>query len=998
MFNLITRVFVLVSLIIPSFNSYAAAVDITGDSQTYTNTGPLTGTITGILTPPAIVGIYNTGSQNIITNATSGTINSSAGDSEWAIGIFSGDPDNLILSNNNTITNAGNITATAGTAGGGLGIVSIGDGNTISNSGNISATAGVNGAAWGIYSDGDGNKISNSGNINATGGGNRDNFGIESIGDGNTITNFGNINATAGDHGVAWGINSQGNENTITNSGNITATAGVDGSWAYGIYSSGFDNTITNFGNINATAGVDGLSAAWGIYSDGDGNKISNSGNINATAGVDGSVAVGISSYGDDNKITNLGIINAKTNSGVAVGISSYGDDNKITNSGNITATTEDGDSAAAGIEIEGDSNIITNSGNITATAVDNGLAVGIYSHSTTTGNTITNSGTITASGGAGSTVSAIRNDGILTSLTNSGTISGPVAIDSTAAGISSIGTITNSGTIDGDINILGQDVTILGGSGSTVGALTGGTIALTSGKNLTFGSGNQLLADNINVGTGTVTNEGSLYLNSTQSITGKYTQNSVSTYNSSVDGQLNVSDTAHLAGTFNATGGNGINGNTRWTVLTATNGLNGSTFSNVTSDLDLVKFALAYDANDAYMTAQAHYTSAATNQNQLAVASSLQSSFYSSPSTAGQSVLDKINPLSTSQAQAAFNALSGEGLSAQQTANFSATNLVVDASRRQANYWLMDECQTGASANKNKQSRHNVLPASCASTEKKRFRSWLSGVGASDSLDGSSSMGSASVSTQTGGGVVGFDYEVNSHLLVGGMVGGTASNYNVSARSSTGTDSSGQVGLYSVAKWNNFYVNSIFNYGYFSGDTKRYVNGLASTAEQTGKTSSNAFTGRAEVGYRMDHPLVNLMPFIAMQATSLQMNSFNESNTNNLGLSVAGNTTMSEPGSLGVQLDHSFDISDKWTLYPLLRMAWVHEFQTDRSVNASLQALPTTNWTVNGASAASNAANVGITVQAMSKHGVAVFASGNTETSSSTQSYMGELGVKWLF
>ena len=430
---------------------------------------------------------------------------------------------------------------------------------------------------------------------------------------------------------------------------------------------------------------------------------------------------------------------------------------------------------------------------------------------------------------------------------------------------------------------------------------------------------------------------------------------------------------------------------------MTATNGVTGR-YSNVTSDLDLVNFAVAYDTNDVYMTAQANYTSAATNQNQLAVASSLQSSFYSSPSTAGQSVLDKINPMSAPQAQAAFNALSGEGISAQQTANFSATNLVVDASRRQANYWLMDECQTGASANNNKQSRHNVLPASCASTEKKRFRSWLSGVGASDSLDGSSSMGSASVSTQTGGGVVGFDYEVSSHLLVGGMVGGTASNYNVSARSSTGTDSSGQVGLYSVAKWNNFYVNSIFNYGYFSGDTKRYVNGLGSTAEQTGKTSSNAFTGRAEVGYRMDHPLVNLMPFIAMQATSLQMNSFTESNTNNLGLAVAGNTTMSEPGSLGVQLDHSFDINDKWSLYPLLRMAWVHEFQTDRSINASLQALPTSNWTVNGASAASNAANIGITVQAMSKHGVAVFASGNTETSSSTQSYMGELGVKWLF
>jgi outer membrane autotransporter protein len=127
-------------------------------------------------------------------------------------------------------------------------------------------------------------------------------------------------------------------------------------------------------------------------------------------------------------------------------------------------------------------------------------------------------------------------------------------------------------------------------------------------------------------------------------------------------------------------------------------------------------------------------------------------------------------------------------------------------------------------------------------------------------------------------------------------------------------------------------------------------------------------------------------------------MNGFKESNTNNYGLAVTGNTTMSELGSLGIQLDRSFDISDKWSMYPLLRMAWVHEFQTNRSVNASLQALPTGNWTTYGASAASNAANIGISLQAISKQGFAIFASGNAEASSTTQSYMGELGIKWLF
>ena len=368
------------------------------------------------------------------------------------------------------------------------------------------------------------------------------------------------------------------------------------------------------------------------------------------------------------------------------------------------------------------------------------------------------------------------------------------------------------------------------------------------------------------------------------------------------------------------------------------------------------------------------------------------------SNSTAGQSLLNNLTSMNNAQAQAAMNSLSGEGISAQQSANFEATDLVVDTARRQSTYWLMNECQTGASSKKNKAAAQNTLPTTCAGETNKKFRSWIAGVGASSSMDGSSSVGSASVSTRTGGGIMGFDYEVSSHLLVGGMVGGTSSNYNVSARSSSGTDSSGQVGLYSVAKWEKLYLNTVFNYGYFSGDSTRYVSGVGNTAEQTATTSSNAFTGRMEVGYRMDHPLLNVMPFVAMQATSLQMNSFKESNTDNLGLSVAGNTTMSEPGSLGIQLDRSFDINKKWSLYPLLRMAWVHEFQTDRSINASLQALPTSNWTVNGASAAYNAANVGISFQAMSKQGIAIFASGNAEASSTTQSYMGELGVKWLF
>ena len=131
--------------------------------------------------------------------------------------------------------------------------------------------------------------------------------------------------------------------------------------------------------------------------------------------------------------------------------------------------------------------------------------------------------------GGAG-----VSNAGVITRLTNSGAISGgnggsgPVhgvagdAIDSTG----SIGSIANSGKIIGNVEIDQPNVTVHGGTGTTFGSWTGGTITIGNG-NLTFASGNTALSENISVngGNGTVTNKGRLQLAAPQTIAGNFTQ-----------------------------------------------------------------------------------------------------------------------------------------------------------------------------------------------------------------------------------------------------------------------------------------------------------------------------------------------------------------------------------------------------------------------------------------------------------------------------------------
>jgi hypothetical protein len=157
---------------------------------------------------------------------------------------------------------------------------------------------------------------------------------------------------------------------------------------------------------------------------------------------------------------------------------------------------------------------------------------------------TLANSGTISGGSGGmggfgGTGGDGIKNSGTITTLINRGTISGGPAgprsgvrgdaIYSAGDG-ASIGTISNTGSIVGNVEIDDQsNVTIINPS-KKYGSWTGGTIDIGNG-NLTFGGGAALsrsfVGDDITVdgGAGTVFNKGRLQLASPITITGNYDQ-----------------------------------------------------------------------------------------------------------------------------------------------------------------------------------------------------------------------------------------------------------------------------------------------------------------------------------------------------------------------------------------------------------------------------------------------------------------------------------------
>jgi outer membrane autotransporter protein len=154
-----------------------------------------------------------------------------------------------------------------------------------------------------------------------------------------------------------------------------------------------------------------------------------------------------------------------------------------------------------------------------------------------------------------------VYTDGSLGPLLNSGMIKGPNAINVTESG--SLGEVTNSGTVAGNIvNASANDLSIGGGAGAVFGTLTGysggigagdiGTITNTA-SNVKFSSGNLLLNDHVNVGTGTVTNAATLQVDNPLNITGNYQQNTAGTLSVGVagmdnHGKLTVSTAANVA------------------------------------------------------------------------------------------------------------------------------------------------------------------------------------------------------------------------------------------------------------------------------------------------------------------------------------------------------------------------------------------------------------------------------------------------------------------
>jgi uncharacterized protein with beta-barrel porin domain len=856
----------------------------------------------------------------------------------------------------------GNITA-QGTLGFGILAESIGAAAVmVTSTGNI-ATQGSN--AYGIFARSSGAgavTLTSTGNITTQGSGAS---GIVAVSSGAvTVTSTGNISTQ---DASAYGIfakSTGAGAVAVTSTGNIT----TQGSAANGIFADSAGPgavTVISTGNI-ATQGF----AARGIFA------------FSAGAG-----AVTVTSH------TN--IATAGTGAYGIYAISHLGAAVTVTSSGNITTQGQQ----ATGISARGTGTVtVTSTGNI-ATAGNN--AAGILAVGTGAVAVTINSGTVSGGSGTGAGVSI--SGGTTNTLTNLGTVT---ALSGLAIqGDTGNNTVNNFGTVIGNV--------ILGSGTNAFNNMAGGSF--NAGATVNLGAGNTLTnAGTLSPGGAGVIQTTALTGNLVQSATGRLlTDTNVA---GATSDRINVSGTANLAGAVQLQVQNLTFAPWQQTVLSAAGGVTNNGLS-LTASPALQAQLVFPDATDVVIkSAGLNFAVPGLSNNQTAVGNALNGAARTAG--LGAPVFNVLlNTTSLPAYGLALTQLSGEAATGTQQATFDAMNIFMGTMLDPFNRGTTSTPGGGASGYASE-----VEPSAYASDGRKRtaaehdayamftkvppqnfearWNVWAAGFGGSQTTDGNAAVDSNGATSRIAGTAVGADYRFSPNTIAGFAMAGGGTNYVVANGLGSGRSDLFQAGAYMRHTMGSAYIAGALAYGWQDVTTNRTVT-LAGLDQLQAQFNANAFSGRLEGGYRFVSPWiggVGITPYAAAQFTTFDLPAYAEQaivGTNNFALAYGAKSVTDPRTEIGLRSDKSYVVQDA-ILTLRGRLAWAHDYDTDRSIGATFQTLPVASFVVNGATQSADKALTTAAADVKWRNGVSLSGVFEGEFGSNVASYTGKGVVRY--
>ncbi|MCC8956343.1 autotransporter domain-containing protein [Bradyrhizobium sp. Pear77] len=488
----------------------------------------------------------------------------------------------------------------------------------------------------------------------------------------------------------------------------------------------------------------------------------------------------------------------------------------------------------------------------------------------------------------------------------------------------------------------------------------------------------------------------------------------------------VNVNGTAALAGNVQAVFTAGSSLSKQYTILHSA-GLGGTTFDGLKT-VNLANFvaSLSYTNTDVVLNLVSTLgprppvtpggggggiAPGAFNGNQQSIANTLNN-FFNGGGTLPPGFLN-LFALTGTNLSNALTQISGETATASQQTTFDAMSQFMGVmtdpfANRSGGADVMpgargfaEESASAYAVRKTNDAYAMFTKAPPAAPYQPRWNVWVAGFGGSQSTDGSTATGSNNTSSSIYGTAVGADYQFSPNTVAGFALAGGGTNFSVT-NGGSGRSDLFQAGAYVRHTEGAAYVSAGLAYGWQDVTTNRTVT-VAGVDQLRAEFNANAYSGRLEGGYRFVTPWIGgigITPYAAGQFTTFNLPAYAEgavTGASTFALAYASRSTTDSRSELGIRTDKSFAVSNG-VLTLRSRFAWAHDYDPDRSVTGTFQALPGASFVVNGAAQPSNSALTTASVEMKWLNGLSAAATFEGEFSSVTASYAGKgmLRYQW--
>jgi len=449
---------------------------------------------------------------------------------------------------------------------------------------------------------------------------------------------------------------------------------------------------------------------------------------------------------------------------------------------------------------------------------------------------------------------------------------------------------------------------------------------------------------------------------------------------------------------------------NKQYTIVNATGGVTGTFAALASTNLPSgFNATLSTDATHAYLNLALNFTPppGGLNANQRDVGNAIVNFFNSTGSI--PIVFGALTPTGLTQ-------VSGETATGAQQTTFNAMNLFMGVMTDPFMAGRGDGIRGGGNATSyadeaalgyaNGRRPNDALAAihtkarPMVPTFERRWSTWIAGYGGSQSTDGNTALGSNNTTSSVYGTAVGADYRFSPDTIAGFSLAGGGTNFSV-ANGGSGRSDLFQTGAFIRHTAGPAYISAALAYGWQDITTDRTVT-VAGVDRLHAEFNASAWSGRLEGGYRFVVPAVGgglgITPYAAGQFTTFDLPAYAErvlSGAGNFALAYGAKSVTDARSEFGFRSDKSFAMSDGiFTLRS--RVAWAHDYDPNRSIGATFQALPGAAFVVNGAMQAADSALVTASAEKKWLNGWSAAATFEGEFSNVTNSYAGKGVVRY--